>query len=423
MKTRNSKAALVPAAVMLLASPFLLDCGAKLPGALGDMADAASCPQMDNGDFASLKIGGGAEVEGRVRGFLEAAFTLDKMMLELETNLIASCGELGKGLGMTDAEVAAEPDGGKGGEKVCAAVAAKIDGILKANASAGIEIDWDPPRCYADVDAMMACFGECGAAIDPGKVEASCDGGEISGKCSGECKGSCSVEAGAQCTGKCAASCSGKCEGGFEGECGGTCDGKCEGKNTKGKCEGKCEGKCDAKASGTCSGKCEGSCSASCEMEATAKCEGSCSGGCSVEIEKPKCSGEFKPPSVSVDCQMSCGLKGLASATCDPPALRINAAAGASADVEKLVASLQVSLPKILELQLGTAKRLAASVTGVVKAGVEVKDVAASAGLQAATCITAAVAASVSASASIDVNVSASASVGGSAKGEASGGT
>src|SRR5262249_15798389 len=142
----------MPVLMLGLASPMLVNCGGGLPGgvkppgALGDAMDAAGgCPEMKSGDFASLKISGGAAVEGKIKGFLAAAYGLQKAMVDMEVGLIASCGEIGKGLDMSDAELKAEPGGGKGAEKVCTAVAAKLSGFLKANASASISVEFDPP--------------------------------------------------------------------------------------------------------------------------------------------------------------------------------------------------------------------------------------------------------------------------------------
>ena len=94
-----------------------------------------------------------------------------------------------------------------------------------------------------------------------------------------------------------------------------------------------------------------------------------------------------------------------------------------NADAQKLVAALRTSLPAIAKVQLGTGKKLAAAVSGVGKAGAEIKDAALKAGGKAVACVAAAVDASASATASIDVNIKASASVSGSASGAASGGT
>jgi hypothetical protein len=365
-----------PMLVLGLASPVLANCGA-LPGIPG-----ADCPGLKDGNFASMKFEGGAEVEGKLKGFLEAVYAFDKVAAELEASLVASCTELGTALEVPEADMKAG-EGEEPAKKACAAVAAKIEGTLKASASVKLGMEVGEPKCYVDVEAMTSCLGECGAAIEPGEISASCEGGEISGECSGECKGSCTLEAGAEC--------SGKCEG--------TCKGKCDGKDTE----------------GSCAGKCEGECSASCKVEGAAECKGSCSGECSVEMKAPQCSGEFKPPKVDAECHMNCTAKTAGSAKCDPPSLAITVEGEASADIEKLVAALQVSLPKIIKIQVGTAAKLAASGEALVAAGAEMPDVAAKAGLSAVGCITQAVSMQAEASASVSVNVEASASVSGSA--------
>lgn len=415
MTMNRWKVVATPVVVFGLFSPLLVNCAAL---EAAQKAAGLDCPAMDTGDFASLKFSGGVKVEGKVKGFLSAAYDLKKIAVDMEAGLMASCGKLGKDIGVTDAEMKAEAGGGKGAEKVCGAVAAKISGMLKADASAKLSLDIGAPKCSVDVDVMSKCFGDCGSPVQGGELKASCSGGEISGKCDAKCEGKCSVEAGASCTGSCSAECSGSCDAGFSGECGGKCDGKCDGKSSKGKpCKGKCEGKCEANAKGSCSGTCGGKCSGSCEAKAGGKCEGSCSGGCSVKMKAPKCSGEFKPPSVSLDCQVSCAAKGAVSAKCEPPPIKITVNGKASAELEKLVAALQADLPEIVKIQLGVGARVGAAAAGVVKAGAEVKDVAVQAGMQAGVCVATALAASVSASASLKVNVSASASVGGSAKG------
>lgn len=412
----------MPVVMLGLASPMMVNCGALpkgLPGPVGDLADAASgCDEMDTGDFTKLKISGGAAVEGKVKGFLSAAADLKKLAVDVETDLIASCGELGKDLGMPEAQLKAEPKGGEGAKKVCEAVAAKVSSTIKANADAQLDVQIDAPKCYADVDFLTKCFGDCGSPISGGELKASCSGGEISGKCDAKCEGKCTVDAGAACSGTCKAACEGKCDANFKGTCGGKCDGKCDGKDSKGKpCAGTCEGKCDAQANGTCGGTCDGKCTGTCELKAGATCSGSCSGGCSAEIKEPKCSGDFKPPKVDPSCQLNCAAKGVTHMKCDPPNVRIVAKGKANSDVQKLIAALQVSLPKIVKVQMGMGEKVVASATGLAKGAADLKSVAASAGAKALVCIAAAGQAAVGATASLKVNVSASASVGGSVKG------
>lgn len=374
-----------PILLVGLASPTLVNC--DMLGALPGM----DCPAMKDGNFAALKFEASGEVNAKLKGFLEAVYSLDQLAVEMETGLIASCGELGVAIGMSEAETKAEPSGGEGAKKVCAAVAAKVSGTLEASAGVSLSLDIGEPSCSADIDALMECYGDCGVSVDPGSIEASCEGGEISGSCEGECSGSCTVEAGAECGGSCSATCKGEC------------DGECSAKNEDGSCNGKCEGTC------------KGECSGSCEVKGGGECSGSCSGGCSGEIKAPKCSGDFKPPSVSADCQMNCAAKTAAKVSCTPPSVDIKVEGEASAEVQALVDGLQVALPKIINIQIGMGKKLVGQVEALVEAGASLPEIAAQAGLQAVGCVAAAVEMSVSASASISVNVEASASVSGSA--------
>jgi hypothetical protein len=374
-----------PLLMLGLASPVLANCDA-----LGGLVPGADCPALKDGNFANLKLEGNAEATAKFKGLLEAVYSLDKLAVEMEGNLIASCGELGAAIGMPEAETKAEAGGGEGAKKVCEAVAAKVGGILKANAEAKLTLEVGEPSCKADIKALTDCFAGCGAVIQPGEFKAACEGGEISGKCSGECKGKCTAEAGANCSGK----------------CGGACKGKCDGKATEGE------------AGASCAGKCEGECTASCEMEASGSCEGSCSGECSVELEAPSCSGTFKPPSVDPSCHMQCTAKTAASVKCEPPSVSIKVDGKGSADVEKLVAGLQVALPKIFAMWKGSAERAVGIAKGIVEGVAELPQIAQSfagtAAIQAATCAAMAVEMAGSASASLSVNVEASASVGGS---------
>jgi hypothetical protein len=405
----------MPVVMLGLASPLLVNCsggvpGIKAPGELGELAEAAKgCDEMKSGDFAKLEIKGDAALQGKIKGFLTSSFELNKAAKEMRAELIDQCTALGKALGASDADLKGENED-KTAEKACNVAAAKIDAAMKAGASGQIAIEVDPPKCFVPVDAMSKCLDACGSPIKGGKMEASCKGGEIVGKCEAECKGTCSVEAGAECNGTCKAACQGKCDVNFKGTCGGKCDGKCDGAAAKGgKCEGTCEGKCDAQASGTCGGTCEGKCSGSCELKAKAKCGGTCSGGCSAEVKEPQCTGEFDPPEVDPSCQLQCTAKTVADAKCELPNVRVVAKGKVTADVKKFATALQVSIPRIIKVQLGTGKRISAMAAGVVKAGADIKD-------KAAACIATGVKSSVDASASVDINVKASASVGGSVK-------
>jgi len=416
--TSRYKIAAMPILIGLMASPLLANCSA-VNSALGAAGvESPDCSdEMKSGDFGNVKADAG------VKGFLDASAKFNHAVDAMEVDLIKSCAELGKALDMTADELKAEPGDGKGAEKVCGAVANKISGIVKANADAQLTVEITPPSCGADIDVMTSCFQECGSPIKPGEIQASCQGGEISGKCDAECKGSCTVDAGADCKGSCSGSCTGSCDANFSGQCGGKCDGKCAGKDShNASCAGTCEGKCDASASGSCGGQCTGKCDASCEIKAQAKCSGECHGGCSAEIKAPKCSGEFKPPSVSIDCQAKCAAKAAASIKCYPPHVNIVAKGKViSADINKLIAGLRVHLPKIVQIQLGSAKALGKAGVNLVTQLKGAANGIGSAGIHAAGCMAMAVKGTVAASAAVDVNVKASVNVSGSVSGNASG--
>jgi hypothetical protein len=416
MKSRY-KIAAMPFVIGLMASPLLANCSA-VNGALGAAGvESPDCSdELKSGNFANVKADAG------VKGFLDASSKFKGAVDKMEADLIASCRELGKGAGMSDDELKGEPDNGKGSDKVCGAVGAKISGIIKAHADAGLTVEVTPPSCGADIDAMQNCFQECGSPIKPGELKASCEGGEISGQCDADCQGSCTVEAGAECKGSCSGSCEGSCDASFSGTCGGKCDGKCDGKDNHGKCAGHCEGKCDAQAKGSCSGTCSGKCDASCEVKGQAKCSGECHGGCSAEFKAPKCSGEFKPPSVSIDCQAKCAAKGAASLKCEPPGVRVVTHGKVDVEVEKLASALRVSLPKIVKAEMGDGKMLAKAGAKLVTQIKAAASGVANAGIHTAGCMTMAVEQTVSAAASIDVNVQASVKLRGSANANASAG-
>ncbi len=152
---------MIAAPMLLLGSTALGACD-LVPGGI----PGASCDQLKSGDFSSLEVSGGADVKGKVVAFLEGTFELDKLVVDMETNLIASCAKLGAGLDVPAAELEGKPDGGEGAKAVCGKVQARIDELIKANASAKLSISVGPPRCYADIDTMTKCFGECGAVID-----------------------------------------------------------------------------------------------------------------------------------------------------------------------------------------------------------------------------------------------------------------
>ena len=107
---------------------------------------------------------------------------------------------------------------------------------------------------------------------------------------------------------------------------------------------------------------------------------------------------------------------------CEPPSVTVRAKGKANAELDKLIAALRVSLPKIAAIQLGAAEKLGKAGAGVAAQGQGLVSAASTGSAKLLVCLKAAIEANVSAAASVDVNVKASASVSGSAKGGAKAG-
>jgi len=401
-------------AASLLLVPLLVDCGGKgMPGVPG--VPGASCPAdiSDPSAVFNANFGLDGQVEGQVKGALAAGANLQRLAAEIEGEVAMACGELAKDLGAADIEPK-EQGPGKKAEAACQA-AVKAIGDMKAKAQGQLKVEVVPPKCYASMNAMAECAGQCSADVKPGEAKVECEGGEISGKCEGECKGQCTVEAGAQCEGSCGGSCSGKCEGEISGQCDGKCTGKCDGKDVKGaKCTGVCDGKCAGEAKASCKGTCKGSCDASCTMEAKGSCSGMCSGSCNVEFKEPKCSGEVKPPEMSAECKANCDAQVSGKVECVPA--QVSASIDGSADAEaagKLKAALEKHLPALLKVTMGMKGRLEGvgeNVTAAIEGGKAAVEAGGAAALKVAGCFVASAQASAEASVQINVSVQASAS-------------
>lgn len=375
------KMASAPLLVLGLISPVMVNCNVLGQVAGGAMA-AADCPALRNGNVDALNIQGSAEVQSQVKGFLSAVYAYDQMAGSVEADLIASCRELGQAMNMDGGELEAEAGDGEGAKKVCNAVTAKMEATLAAKGD--FELRITPPKapvCEVPIDAMKDCLADCGAVIEPGNLQASCEGGSIRGECSAECTGTCYVEGSAECG----------------GTCDGTCNGECTGENVNGKCEGTCNG----------------SCSGTCAVEADGKCEGTCEGSCAGSFDAPKCTGDFKPPKVSAACQTNCAAKASASVTCKPPTIGVELVGDgeASADLKGLVEGLRTAYPKIINIQKGMAARLKTQSQVLIEQSKSLPSAAQQAGAQAIGCLTAAGEAVFSASASVSVSVEASASM------------
>lgn len=317
---------------------------------VGDAANTANagfeklcgpCGLVSTGDVG---ISGSAKIDG----FFSAVATLNTAITDISVDFEANVDQLLLAFGagaMADATLQAK----------VTALKAAISAELEANASAGLTINYVPPRCEANVsvavDAQAKCEvkGGCQAQVDPGEVSVTCEG-----KCEGSCEGTCEpgslkcdLSAGGTCMGECEGSCEisgATCEGTCRGSCQGTCSAKDNEGNCQGKCEGMCTGNCELNVAAECTGRCTGSC----KVMAEADCEGtppSCSGSCSGEC-KGSCQGTARPPSASASCDASAECEAQASAQasasieCKPPRFELgftftgNASARASFDMK-----------------------------------------------------------------------------------------
>lgn len=305
----------------------------------GDAAEnlCGPCGSIATGQ---LSISGNAQLDG----FFTAVADLQGASATLRGNFEAELAALGSIYGLGEAQINAD---------FVADLIAEIRADIQGSVSGGFRLEYQPPRCSANVsvavEAQASCEAnaECEVQADPGMVAVECSG-SCTGSCSGECSGSItctppggSVGCDVGCEGSCALEAAASCDG----TCRGSCDGNCSLENTEGQCEGRCdgmcEGTCELAAMAQCNGTCHGTCHASvtppeCMAEpitCTAECMGMCEGGCA---------GDFTPPSASADCEASAECEAQASAQaeanieCTPPSLDFGFefAAGVSADAQ-----------------------------------------------------------------------------------------
>lgn len=283
-----------------------------------------------------LSISGSAQLDG----FFTAVADLQGASASVRGNFEGELAALGSIYGMADAEVNAQ---------FVTDLVAAIRADINASVSGSFRLNYQPPRCSANVsvavEAQASCEANasCEVMADPGNVSVECSG-SCSGSCSGDCSGSISctppdgsVNCDVGCEGECALDTAASCDGTCNGDCSGNCslvnaDGQCQGT-----CDGMCTGSCQLTAMATCNGTCHGTCHASAtppECEATpitcnAECMGMCEGGCA---------GDFTPPSASADCEASAECNAQASAQaeanveCTPPSLDFGFELDASLD-------------------------------------------------------------------------------------------
>jgi hypothetical protein len=407
----------------------------------------AGCSEFSGGSssIASLSI------DAKTKAFVQAGADFVAVSTSMETAVFNACKGIDTDLGVMDTWSAMSGLDNQTME-ACSQAQAKISAVLNAQASAqaSCTLAVSGGGCTVDVNAQANCEATCSgmASCTPPDVTVVCDPGQLSGQCSGNCSAMATCEGtamvAAQCQGSCEADCQGTCtpgtaptvhcEGTCMGKCVGTCNGTATGSGGMANCSGTCSGTCDAACTYTagkpahCDGSCKGSCTGNCKLDANASincgANVSCKGGCSVMYTAPKCEGDVKPPMCTsdVNCQGSCQAHAEATAMCTPPSAKLECSASAmgSADIQKLVATVQTNLPALIEA-IQTQGQIAIKAGEAVAAtGGAVVQSAGSLGVKAVACATAAVQASVQASASVNVSVMASANVSGSCGGPTS---
>jgi hypothetical protein len=339
----------------------LSNCGAYGRG-FGGFATAA-CPELGgNADALRAQYAANAQVNAKVRTFVQAAKDLGTVSGQIEAEAADACQRIAMDLGATAQELAPRDEPGGRASAACGAASARMDAILRQGIS--VRATATPPQCQANVQAEASCQGACTVDVDPGEIVARCDPGRLSGYCQGQCSGRC------------------------EGRCSGACNGNCSARNAKGECVG------------TCSGDCEGTCDATCH----ARCRGT--------WQAPKCEGYVRPPSADAECNASCRAHANVNASCSPAVVNVQVSQNAEMAV-RLAATLRANLPQLLHAELALGRRLMADVQTVGQVGAQLPKIVGDAGAHALACIAASADVTARASVSIRVSVQASASVSG----------
>lgn len=341
-----------------MTSASIFSC-AGLGGLGGDGLDTVVCPELGGGALRA-NFTAEARANATIRAFVQASGDLGRLAARAEAEVSGACERMGRDLGVSRAQM------GDTTETKCAAVAAKMDAIMKAGANASIKATYTPPACNVSAEARASCAAECSGHVDPGSVVASCEPGRLSGQCVGTCGGSC------------------------EGVCRGDCSGECTARDASGKCAGQCKG--------TCHGQCEATCHA--------KCEGT--------WKAPHCDVKVNAPSAEVKCDASCKAHAELTAECTEPKVTIQSNVNAG-EMAKLVATLTANMPALIKAEIGYGQRISNDIETLIKVGGDLPDAMATAGGHALACIGASASAVARAQVSISVSVKASASISGKA--------
>ena len=400
-------------------SLFAFPLMALVPGVQGCVATDSGIGNAGQGctEFDQATIDTNLAVDANVKGFMQASADFRAIGQKVKADVKTACVHIAGDLGAADSWTAlGDTDDGisnANGTGACDMASVRIDTIMKASVTANFALLTVPGACHTDFQAQVACDAKCkaDATCDSGTTETRCTPGQLNVKCDERCKSQ------SYCEGRVDldANCQGECESTCTGSCSGTCTAS-DGSKTDN--DPNCHGKCSASCNGTCKGKCKIEASAGIACGTNVCCKGECT----TTHTDPICETTFTPPTctVSASCEESCSASVAAKSVCDPPHVELYANATVSADVPKLVATINANLPALISAGEVQGK-LAVDVVGkLVVTGNAIIKTAGSLDGKSIACGAAAAKAAADSSSSLGLSVSASVNVTGKCRGNAS---
>jgi hypothetical protein len=308
---------------------------------------AGDCPEFS----AGAQISDSLAVDQTVRVFMQASSTFSSVTTSMKADVKTACENIAKDLGVPDtwSQFGADDKAisNPNGTGSCDAVTAKVKSIMEDQGAlnANFALTITQGQCHLDFDQQKMCDEACDTqhACTPGTVETRCEPGQLSVKCDQNCtehsfcEGSETSET--QCSGSCLSMCKGHCSGACFHEDG-----------TISMNDDNCHGKCTDTCQGTCSGLCQITVHEGFNCGSDRRCKGSCTG----TFTDPVCESEFTPADCNMnqECHESCRAKIAANPICEPSTVQLFAnidAVSNKADVQKLVATLNANLSKLLD--------------------------------------------------------------------------
>jgi hypothetical protein len=132
----------------------------------------AACPAVgSNVDALATRFSAQAEVDAKIKTFVQAAKDLGAVSTQLEAQTTGACQRIGFDLGLSPAQM--QPREGPGGatQGACEAVALAMDGILRQGVQLRASVQ--PPVCQANAQAYGRCGSACNVNADA-QCRASC---------------------------------------------------------------------------------------------------------------------------------------------------------------------------------------------------------------------------------------------------------